>query len=279
MRPLHNPFSTMIQLIIFTDLDGTLIDHDTYDFKEAGSTLGLLARRDIPVIICSSKTRAEIELYWVRMGLSAPFVVENGGAVFIPANTVELGDMRFVEKGPYRVLELGAPHAELYAAWRLVKKQQSLRMTGFTEMTVEEVAAHTGLSVEEAGLAAKREYSEPFIFSDTKTKFRVLRDLLQKKGLSITRGGRFYHMTGQNDKGMAVQILTRLYGNSFLGKEICTVGLGDSANDVPMLRNVDIPVVIRKKTGQWERIQGVEHVTYSDKAGPRGWAESVRAIL
>ncbi len=268
----------MKQILIFTDLDGTLIDHDTYDFKEAQPTLDQLRSRSIPVIICSSKTRAEIEICRRRMGLSYPFIVENGGAVFIPSGAFDLRDLNYVEKGPYHVVELGVPYADLCTIWREIKKK-NFRMRGFSEMTIDEIAACTGLPPEEAALAARREYSEPFMFSDTSAQFSLLTNLLQEKGLTITRGGRFYHMIGQNDKGTAVQILTRVYANTYPDKKIWTAGLGDSANDIPMLRHVDMPVVIRKKTGEWERVQEIETIIYSDKAGPSGWAEMVRKIL
>jgi len=268
----------MKQILIFTDLDGTLIDHDTYDFKEAQPALDQLRSRSIPVIICSSKTRAEIEVYRRRMGLSDPFIVENGGAVFVPGRAFDLRDVNFVEKGPYHVMELGVPYTDLCTVWREIKKK-NFRMKGFSEMTIEEIAACTGLPLEEASLAARREYSEPFMFSDTSDQFRLLESLLQKKGLRITPGGRFYHMIGRNDKGTAVQVLRKLYANTYPDKRIWTAGLGDSANDIPMFRHVDMPIVIRKKTGEWEHIQGIEPIIYSDKAGPRGWAEMIHAIL
>jgi len=279
----------MKQILIFTDLDGTLIDHDTYDFKEAQPALDQLRSRSIPVIICSSKTRAEIEVYRRRMGLSDPFIVENGGAIFIPSHTLDLSSpppsrgrvwvgVKFVERGPYHVVELGVPYAHLCTIWKEIKKK-NFRMKGFSEMTIEEIAACTGLPLEEAPLAARREYSEPFVFSDTSAQLRRLESLLQKRGLRITRGGRFYHMIGLNDKGTAVQVLRRAYANTYPDKRIWAAGLGDSANDIPMLRHVDMPIVIRKKTGEWEHIQGVEPVICSDKAGPRGWAETIQTIL
>lgn len=268
----------MKQLLIFTDLDATLIDHDTYSFKEARHTLDRLRSRSIPVIICSSKTRAEIEVYRLRMGLNDPFIAENGGAIFVPGSALDLSDVHFVEKGPYHVVELGVPHADLWTVWKEIKKKR-FRMKGFSEMTIEEIAACTGLSLEEAALAAKREYSEPFMFLDTSDQLRLLTSLLQEKRLRITRGGRFYHMIGQNDKGKAVRILTRVYANTYPDKKIWTAGLGDSANDIPMLRHVDMPVVIRKKTGEWERVHGIDPIVYSDKPGPRGWAEVINTIL
>jgi mannosyl-3-phosphoglycerate phosphatase len=248
----------MKQIVVFTDLDGTLIDHDTYDFKEAKPALDRLKSRSIPVIICSSKTRAEIEVYRRRMGLSGPFIVENGGAIFIPDHHLNLRDIKFVQNGPYQVVELGLPYADLCKTWKGIKKKGNFRMKGFNEMSAEEIADYSGLPLEEASLAAKREYTEPFMFSDTPAQFRLLTSLSQEKGLTITRGG--------------------AYTDTYPDKRIWTAGLGDSANDVPMLRHVDMPIVIRKKTGEWERVQEVDPI-YSDKAGPGGWAEAIQTIL
>lgn len=268
----------MKQILVFTDLDGSLIDHDTYDFELARPALDELRSRSIPVIICSSKTRAEIEAYRRRMGLASPFIIENGGAIFTPRHSLDLTGMDVIQKGPYDVVELGMPYADLCSIWKEIQKRESLRMKGFSEMTVEEIAAHSGLPLEEARLASQREYSEPFIFSDTPAQFQRLTSLLQKEGLRLTRGGRFYHVMGQNDKGRAVQMLSKAYAKAYPEKTIWTVGLGDSENDIPMLRHVNMPVVIRKKTGGWQRTEEFDPV-YSDKAGPEGWAEAILALL
>lgn len=268
----------MKQIVVFTDLDGTLLDHDTYDFKEAEAVLQQLKSRAIPVIICSSKTRAEIEFYRRRMGLSGPFIVENGGAIFVPQHDLNLGDIGFVGKGPYRVVELGLPYATLCRIWNAIKMKGKFRMKGFNEMTVEEIVDVSGLSLEEASLAAKREYSEPFMFSDTSDQFQLLERLSHGQGVMITRGGRFYHLIGQNDKGRAVEVLKRVYADTYPDRNIWTAGLGDSANDVPMLKQVDMPIVIRKKSGEWERVPEINPI-YSDKPGPGGWAEVIQTIL
>jgi len=90
--------------------------------------------------------------------------------------------------------------------------------------------------------------------------------------------GRFFHLIGPNDKGRAVQIVAGIYANTYPDKKIRTVGLGDSANDIPMLQQVDMPVVIRKKTGEWERIEGIDAI-YSGEPAPQGWAEAILSIL
>ena len=269
----------MKQIIIFTDLDGTLIDHDTYGFNEALPVLEQLRAMSIPVIICSSKTRAEIETYRQRMGIPDPFIVENGGAIFIPRNTLNLRGVSSIEKEQYNVVESGVPYSDLCKTWKEIKNEKSFLMRGFSEMTIEEIAASTGLPLEEARLAAKREYSEPFSFSDTPAQFRLLTTILKEKGLRVTRGGRFCHMIGLNDKGKAVRVLKRIYAGTYPDKKIWTAGLGDSPNDIPMLRPVDTPIVIWEKTGEGERIEGTDSTVYSDKAGPGGWAETVQSIL
>jgi len=70
--------------LIFTDLDGTLLDHDTYGWEEALPALDLCRRLGVPVILVSSKTRAEMDVLQNRLGLSAPFISENGGGIFFP---------------------------------------------------------------------------------------------------------------------------------------------------------------------------------------------------
>ncbi len=269
----------MKKTIIFTDLDGTLIDHDTYRFDQVEATLKRLKEGAVPVIICSSKTRAEIEAYRTSMGLNDPFIAENGGAIFVPQATFDSKAEGFVKKRSYLVMELGKPYDVLRNVWTRMKAKEGFNMTGFSEMTIEQIVQHTSLPVADARLAAMREYSEPFLFFENHERLRFLKKLLREQGLQITKGGRFYHLTGNNDKGKAVEILRKLYAQNHTGTSLFTIGLGDSANDIPMLENVDLPVIIRKKTGQWEILKGNDSVMYSDKAGPKGWAESIDRIL
>jgi mannosyl-3-phosphoglycerate phosphatase len=273
------PFLDMRQFVIFTDLDGTLMDHDTYEFQEAEAALEVLRGQSIPVIICSSKTRAEIEACRRRMGVKAPFIVENGAAIFVPRDMLNLRGENFVARGDYHVLELGAPYAVLRNTWEAIKGAEKFRMRGFSEMSVEEIGELTGLSIEEARLAAMREYSEPFVFSDTAERLQRFERLVAQRGLQVTKGGRFYHLLGESDKGKAVQVLKKLYAQTYPRTKLWAVGLGDSANDIPMLKQVDLPVLIRKKTGQWEDLQGIGPVVKSAKPGPKGWAEEVLRIV
>jgi mannosyl-3-phosphoglycerate phosphatase len=74
------------RLLIFTDLDGTLLDHDTYDFSPALPALAALRAAQVPLILCSSKTFAEMKYWGEVLDLHHPFISENGGALVVPKN-------------------------------------------------------------------------------------------------------------------------------------------------------------------------------------------------
>ena len=67
--------------VIYTDLDGTLLDHHTYAFDEALETIKALKDRGIPIIPCTSKTRAETLSLMQAMDIDGPIIVENGACL------------------------------------------------------------------------------------------------------------------------------------------------------------------------------------------------------
>ena len=157
------------RLVVFTDLDGTLLDHATYSFAEARPGLFRLKRAGIPLVLCTSKTRAEVEPLRALLGNDAPFIVENGGAVFIPKNhfPFELDANGVEHRDEYLVLPIGAPYEELVASLARASLESGTRVRGFADMTDEEVASATGLSLDEAHRARRREFDEPFTVLDS----------------------------------------------------------------------------------------------------------------
>jgi len=225
--------------VVFTDLDGTLLN-EKYSCQEVKPLVSQLQALAVPIVICSSKARAEIEFYRKEIGLADPFTAENGSAIFIPKGYFSHGYAFSRQTAHYGVIELGIPYAVVRQKLANVKPSCHGKIIGFGDMTAEELAADSGLPLQLAKLAKMREYDEPFriISGDEK---QVLAAIKQEE-LNCTRGGRYFHLLGNCNKGKAVAVLKDLYIREF--GETVTFGVGDSTNDWEMLQMVDVPFVV-----------------------------------
>lgn len=260
-------------IVVFTDLDGTLLDKESYAHEPAEEALTQLRMRSVPVIFCTSKTRAETEVWRSRLGNRDPFVVENGGAVFIPDGY--FGERSANLRNGYEVLELGQPYATLVRVLRESSNETGVAVTGFHEMTAAEVAADSGLSPDEAKLARQREYDEPFTVRAGEDPEPLLR-AITARGCRWTRGGRYFHITGGNDKAMAVAKLVDRFRRH--NETVLSVGLGDGLNDAEFLNAVEVQVLI--PSVQIEALRkAVPRGTVAGARGPAGWNSAVLEIL
>lgn len=264
------------ELVIYSDLDGCLLDREGYGFEAARPALELLKRQGVPLIICSSKTQAEVEFYREVFGLSHPFVVENGGAILIPEGYFPCLHAFTCASGPYRMVELGVSYTRLTESLRDIQRVTGLRLRGFAEMSLEEVVSLAGLGLEAARRAKARQYDEPFIADLSMEQAERLEDEVRRRRLILTRGGRFYHVTGGH-KGLAVDVLTRLYRSR--SAHLVTVGLGDGENDLSMLERMDIPIVIPRERSLVDPAFEGRSWTVAPAPGPEGWAAAVQALL
>ncbi|MGE0886457.1 MAG: HAD-IIB family hydrolase [Blastocatellales bacterium] len=266
--------------IIYTDLDGTFLDHHTYSFAESLPALKAAQSQGIPIVFCSSKTREEIEFIRTQAGVSDPFIVENGGAIYIPDGYFPFDVPRGVPCNGYQVIVLGTPYFNLVATLRLLRSGLPGQIRGFSDMTVDEIAAECNLPMEDAKRAKAREYDEPFTISDPDpATIDFLMPLIIQAGLRCSQGGRFYHLHGNNDKGIAIELLTRLFQRKY--GEVSTIGLGDSLNDLPMLDAVDLPILVAKPGGRHDQnlMDCLPRVQTVAGIGPRGWQVAVTGIL
>lgn len=270
----------MPQLIVFTDLDGTLLDHHTYSWQVATPALKKLKARKVPLILCTSKTRAEVQPLTKKLGLNFPFVVENGGALYIPRNYFPFALPTARVHTGYQVLELGERYQKLTRALEDAAETSGIPVKGFSRMTDKEVAKLCGLDLAEARLARRREFDEPFVLEEaTAKKQERFFGALQQKGLRWRQGGRFLHLMGNNDKGQAVARMIELYRQLY--GEVTTMGLGDSANDTDFLAVVDLPVLVGRPDGSHDDavLAKVPGARCMPGIGPAGWNEAVLEVL
>lgn len=259
-----------MRLILFSDLDGTLLDHDTYDWRPAGPALQRLAELDIPLVLNSSKTAPEIRTLRQALHNHHPYIVENGAGVVIPA--------RYFDAGPEEVITTGASRASILEVLGALKGR-GYRFTGFADMPPAQLASVTGLDEDSARRAGDRIGTEPVLWEGTADELENFRRDLADRGLVLQQGGRFLHAMGQFDKADGMAQLMQRYRAQTPQQRCEAVALGDSLNDQAMLAGADLAVIISGKNASRIQLPEPHPVIRSVEPGPTGWNHCVLEVL
>ncbi|RPE67240.1 mannosyl-3-phosphoglycerate phosphatase [Pacificibacter maritimus] len=251
-----------LSLLIFTDLDGTLIDHDTYQWSPAFDALNALKAAQAGVVLASSKTGAEISVLRDELGLNAwPAIVENGAGLLAAHATVT---------------QTNTDYRKLRNCLNQIPKQLRQSYVGFGDMTTDEVVQATGLDAESAKLAQQRMYSEPGLWHGTQEdKHRFLAQL-KTHGISAQQGGRFLTLSFGTNKVDQMQRLTA----DFMPRH--TIALGDAPNDIAMIEAADFGVVIANPhRSALKPLKGEAEgrIRRTQASGPRGWNTAILDLL
>jgi len=260
------------RFIVFSDLDQTLLDGRDYSHAEAVPGLQMLDEQDIPLVLCTSKTRSEVEFLRSRLNNRHPFVVENGGAVYIPTGYFGFNFDYDRRTADCFVLELGLPYRAQVRALAGLRRKTGLPLRGFSDMTVPEVASRCRLSRLQAAWAKRREYDEPFLIP-TPEAVAAVKDAAD---IPLTQGGRFHHLAA-GDKGRAVGKLMALFRRR--RPDAVSIGIGDALNDLAMLEAVDIPVLVRDADGGYDARVACPGLRYADGIGPAGWNAAIANLV
>jgi mannosyl-3-phosphoglycerate phosphatase family protein len=242
-------------MIVFSDVDGTLLDRDTYSHAQAAPAIAQLRAHGIPLVLVTSKCRAEVEVLRLAIGNTDPYIVENGAAAIIP-------------NGP--TLVFGSTAAAARSALRTASATAAVRVRGFSEMSIDEICERSNLPPAAAALASHREYGEPFVLLDGSAE--ALADALAAQGFQMTRGGRFYHVLGGCDKARAVTALAERI------EDDNTAGLGDAPNDAGFLAAVRWPILMPSPHLDAMR-QLLPSARIAPAPGPAGWNLAVLDLL
>ncbi len=276
LRRLHKKVRCMKDLIIFTDLDGSLLDEVTYRASPADSLFETLSSHGIPVVFNSSKTFFEMLKVRHSMGNRQPFVVENGSAVYVPIDHEIAGTKGLEPVHGYLRHVLGVSHQRIKDF--LSSSGEAFKYSMVTQMSEAECASVTGLSASDVLMAQTRDFSEPLLWRDSEPSLKKLSDMAVSEGLRLVRGGRFVHVMGDTDKKLAQRWLVKRMGLVH-GKDFEVMALGDSENDVQMLAEADYPVLIRSEKHGFPDIDTDAPVYRTKRTGPSGWHEAVKLIV
>ena len=291
---------------MFTDIDGTLVDINTAEYgKETDKLIRLIKERNIPLILTSAKTRLEQNKIREDLGLSDPFIVENGGALVIPKGYFPDYALRDI-KYPLRetqeteneardanheiVVELGKPADYVRAKLSDIRKKYSINFRGVADISVEKLSNLALISREQAKRMAQRNYGETILQIQSEDIARFIK-YVQEYGMKVIHGGRFFDVTVGTDKGIAVGILKKLFKDKF-HNNVTFFGIGDSTNDIPMLNLMDIPILVQRQDSSWvddgeiKMKNAVDSSSISSSKlikvegiGPNGWENAIHRII
>ena len=149
----------------------------------------------------------------------------------------------------------------------IVTKQDDFTL--LSDCSSSEVSKLTGLTIPQSENAVKREFSQPMLWNGNDDQLADFTDRLDKQGLTLLQGGRFLHIQGKTNKGMAIKKLKTFYSNT-----VKTVVLGDSANDKAMLEVADIPIVINAPGNKY-LLENFTPDYLTDESAPKGWSEAI----
>ena len=291
---------------MFTDIDGTLVDINTAEYgKETDKLIRLIKERNIPLILTSAKTRLEQNKIREDLGISDPFIVENGGAIVIPKGYFPDYALRDI-KYPLRetqeteieardanheiVVELGKPADYIRAKLSDIRKKYSINFRGVADISVEKLSNLALISREQAKRMAQRNYGETILQIQSEDIARFIK-YVQEDGMKVIHGGRFFDVTVGTDKGIAVGILKKLFKDKF-HNNVTFFGIGDSTNDIPMLNLMDIPILVQREDSSWVDDGEIKMKNAVDSSrissnklikiegiGPNGWENAIHKII
>lgn len=262
------------RVVVVADPDGTLLEHRSARFPGSAALRRLVAD-DVPVVLCSSRTRAELEVIQHELQLRDPFISENGGALYLPRGY-------FSPDGTwsgYEVLSFGRPQHDVAARLRRTAAALGIAIRSFDDMSVQEVAEVCGLSLADARLAQLREYDEPFrLLEPGPSAQSRLFSALRRVGLRCVQDGPFHHATAGADVARAMRALTMLYRRH--ARHVVTVAISDGHGDPSLLLEADIAILVPNHDIDTARVlQRVPTARVTSAPGLRGWDEAVRSLM
>ncbi len=244
----------------------------------------LLRRQGVPWILCSRRTRAEIEPLRRRLQHAHPFMTERGGGLFIPDGYFNFHLEGAARLGRYFCVPFARSHAEAATALSEMAGELDIQVAGLSELSAREVARNAGISQEEAERQKRREFGELFFFAgETERAANRLRGAAAERGWEIDEGRPFWEIRGSRPAGnqTPVKYLMNLY-RRWSGGRMRSVGVGRVSKDAYLLGSTDVAYLLREEGGGGGNCGGVGQIAgghWIEKAGAAGWHEAVRKAL
>jgi len=263
--------------VVVSGIDGSLLD-PVKDYDPARPAIAALARLGVPLVLCSSRPRAEVELVSRLFGLGAPMIVENGAALVVPDGHLGHGVPGGRGDGGCHVLHLGPPRERLREALAEVAAAAGVVIRTATGLRPGERLYGGGLAGRLGPTSRGHEHTEPFLLEREEDAVALAREA-EARGLRVARGESLFYLCGGADKGLALRTLLSLYERE--GRLPKAIALGTWQVDLPMLRAAHRPVLLPGPGGKVEPclLAALPHAERAPGGGPEGWNDAVLAVL
>ena len=260
--------SKKFSLIIFTDLDGSLLHRDNFKFDEIKDYIKNLIDNGVIIIPNTSKTEKEIEEFIKELGKELPFISENGSSI----HGLNLINANFPNK-----IILSRDKEELIKIFNSkVPDNLKAKCKFISEMNSKQQNNIFGLQGNNLKNALNRKYTIPFLFEGDNLEKNKLLKILKSSSLTMQEGGRVLNLGDKTDKVKSMNQVLKIYRK--VENKIKVIGVGDNFNDLDMLRNCDIPCLVFNDQFKQDQIN-INNLIFSNKPSPEGWADVIKTAL
>lgn len=265
-------------IIIFSDIDGSFMNHENYSFDELKLFVARISKI-CKIIFVSSKTYEEIIKLKKKLKISFPFIVENGACIFFPKNDLNIkrGKINFIEIGDhvgYKISRFVSKDYKLKL--NFLKKEFSFKF--FSEINIKNAKKITNLNFSSLLDSKKRMFTDPIFWQDKENKILDFQSRLKDLKLETSIGGRFIHVSDNFNKGKSVNRFLDII-KSNCNQNPLTISVGDSHNDLSMLETTDYSCVVKNAKKKNLILKKTKNKYYSKHFAPEGWKESLNYIF
>ena len=267
------------RIVVFSDPD-TLREEGNHGWEETRAAVCTLNERGIAVVLWGNETRSEMELIQSDLDLHHPFISENGAGLFVPHGYFRDPPVAGRDAHTYHVVDFGQPYHKVAEALHHAAAKVGVDISGFSDMSIQEVAQDCGLSLAQARLAKLREYDEPFRMLDSEpAAYSRICSALRRLGLRCFTHETFHHASGVTDKAQSLRLLASLYRRAHSG-QVLTVGLAKRPSETCLLHAVDIPMIVQSDAADGARLgRKVPIARLVSASGTGAWCQAILQLV
>ncbi len=266
----------MKKYLIFTDLDGTLLDHENYSYGNNKKIITSIINNENDVIFNTSKTFSESINLLKKLNLTnMPFSTENGALLYFPKNRFKKikNSSDYGKYWKIRIAKLSSKNWHQF----LLKKQKKFNFLIAQDLSSKILKKYTNLN--NTSKMLNREASQIILWEDSLVKLKKFKKELNSKKQQgvLIQGSRFMQVSSVCNKRIAKKLISHIYDNQFYGTySKNTIALGDSKNDIDMLNSASYSCIIKNPSGSFPRLRSnKKNIIKSSKFAPDGWSQAL----